>query len=452
MPTYTYATLNDPSGTNGTTAHDINDVGQIVGVFQDSNNIQHGFLYSNGTYTTLNDPSAATPNGVGGLGTYANSINGSGQIVGYYADGTGVNHGFLYSGGTNGTYTTLDDPSASGAGTVTFGINDLGQIVGYCYSTPTALLYSGGTNGTYTTINASGLFTSPLGINDSGQIVGYYRDANGNNQGFLDSNGTFTTLAVPGASGTNTVARGINDAGQIVGSYLDSSGIEHGFLYSGGTYTTLDDPSTTAGTAAVGINDSGQIVGYYEDLSGTHGFLASLSPPSPASITSVTDNVAPLTGTLTNGSSTNDPDPIVQVSLSGTGALAGNTVQLYNGTGTGNPLGSSYTLTSTDIGNGFANVQTGTLTNGTTYTLTVRMTDAAGNQSAVSTNSFTLTEDTTPPTVAVSISSSDVNLAANTATVTFVFSDATMDFSILGSTSAIGGTLSNLQTNNGGNT
>ena len=262
VPTYTYTTLNDALGTNGTFPFDINDVGQIVGVFQDSNNIQHGFLYSNGTYTTLNDPSAATPNGVGGLGTYANSINGSGQIVGLYADGTGVNHGFLYSGGTNGTYSTLDDPSASGAGTVTFGINDSGQIVGYSYTRRlTAFLYSGGTNGTYTTHQtsgtSSGLFTSPLGINDSGQIVGYYRDGNGNNQGFLDSNGTFTTLTVPGASGTNTVPAGINNAGQIVGYYVDSSGVAHAFLYSGGTYTTLDNPSATpGGTRAVGINDS----------------------------------------------------------------------------------------------------------------------------------------------------------------------------------------------------
>src|ERR1700730_10018697 len=56
------------------------------------------------------------------------------------------------------------------------------------------------------------------------------------------------------------------------------------------------------------------------------------------------------------------------------------------------------------------------------------------------------------PTVAVSISSSDVNLAANIATVTFAFSEATTDFSILGSSTTIGGTLGNLQTKDGGNT
>jgi Ca2+-binding RTX toxin-like protein len=93
----------------------------------------------------------------------------------------------------------------------------------------------------------------------------------------------------------------------------------------------------------------------------------------------------------------------VKVSLSGTGALAGDTVQLYSGTGTGSQLGSSYTLTNTDISNSFANVQTGTLTNGTTYTLTARLTDQSGNQSAVSTNSFTVTEDTTAPAVTESL-------------------------------------------------
>ena len=140
----------------------------------------------------------------------------------------------------------------------------------------------------------------------------------------------------------------------------------------------------------------------------------------------MTDNVPPVTGALTSGSSTNDPDPMVTVSLSGTGALAGDTVQLYNGTGTGSPLGSSYTLTSTDISNGFANVQPGTLTNGTTYTLTARITDAAGNQSLVSTNSFTLTEDTTPPTansVVETSPSGNLNVGA-TITLTVNMSEA----------------------------
>jgi probable HAF family extracellular repeat protein len=40
------------------------------------------------------------------------AINNSGQIVGNYTDTHGTFHGFLYS---NGTYTTLDDPSTGHA-------------------------------------------------------------------------------------------------------------------------------------------------------------------------------------------------------------------------------------------------------------------------------------------------------------------------------------------------
>src|SRR4051812_15987935 len=82
--------------------------------------------------------------------------------------------------------------------------------------------------------------------------------------------------------------------------------------------------------------------------------------------------------------------------MSGTNAGAGGTGQLYNGAGTGSQLGTSYTLLASDITNGFANVQTGALTNGTTYTITGRVTDQAGNQSSAS-GSFVVTEDTSAP-------------------------------------------------------
>src|SRR4029079_7154253 len=80
--------------------------------------------------------------------------------------------------------------------------------------------------------------------------------------------------------------------------------------------------------------------------------------PSAAAITSVTDDVAPVTGTLTGGARTNDTDLTVKVSLTGTGAVAGDTVQLYDGSGTGSQLGTSYTLTDTDITHGSSNTAT----------------------------------------------------------------------------------------------
>ncbi len=122
--------------------------------------------------------------------------------------------------------------------------------------------------------------------------------------------------------------------------------------------------------------------------------LLSWAPLVAPTITSVTGDA----GAISNGASTNDPDPTVQVSLSGTGALAGDTMQLYDGTDTSTPLGISYTLTSADIDNGFATVQTGLLTNSTTYNLTARLTDQSGNQTVAS-GTFTVIENTALPAV-----------------------------------------------------
>jgi probable HAF family extracellular repeat protein len=61
--------------------------------------------------------------------TCAFGINDSGQIVGALYDGT-TYHGFLYSGGS---FTTIDVPGATG-NTAANGINNSGQIVG-CFET-----------------------------------------------------------------------------------------------------------------------------------------------------------------------------------------------------------------------------------------------------------------------------------------------------------------------------
>jgi probable HAF family extracellular repeat protein len=115
-----YTTINDPLGTN-TLAFGINNSGQVVGgynVGQGSGNYQYGFVYSGGNYTTISVP--------GSTYTVAFGINDSGQIVGDYGINN-VSYGFVYS---NGTLTTLSNPAAPND-TFAFGINNAGQVVGY---------------------------------------------------------------------------------------------------------------------------------------------------------------------------------------------------------------------------------------------------------------------------------------------------------------------------------
>src|SRR5258708_3037337 len=108
-----YTLLNAPTTTPGVTvATDINTSGQIVGYYNFEIN-RSSFLYSNGTYTTI----AISTSGANG-GPWARGINDAGQIVGYVSDFILVPHlsygkvtGFLYS---NGTLTTIDDPLAVG--------------------------------------------------------------------------------------------------------------------------------------------------------------------------------------------------------------------------------------------------------------------------------------------------------------------------------------------------
>ena len=82
----TYTTVSYPLGEGATYARDINDLGQIVGVYV--NSAVNGFVDTSGTFTTVNDP-------IGTGGTWAQGINNAGDIVGFYTAASGETHGFL---------------------------------------------------------------------------------------------------------------------------------------------------------------------------------------------------------------------------------------------------------------------------------------------------------------------------------------------------------------------
>jgi probable HAF family extracellular repeat protein len=277
MPAYNYITLDDPLQTDFLTeANGINDAGQIVGHYH-NNSGYHGFLYSAGTYTPIDDPLATTS-------TLANDINNAGQIIGGYGNSSG-SHGFLYNPNSVNLFTTLDFPGATLTSPTK--INASGQIVGLIFNSVGSGEHGFRYDGLFAAIDAPQATTGTAvgGINASGQIVGFYHTATATN-GFLfnPGTGTYTPLIDPVAG--FTFPEDINDSGQILGTFQEANGHEHGFLYSGGTYTTFDVPNSTA-THPFGINNAGQIVGRYTNTSGTHGFLLTITPnpPPPAATT-----------------------------------------------------------------------------------------------------------------------------------------------------------------------
>jgi probable HAF family extracellular repeat protein len=269
---YNYTTIDFPGATL-TALGGINDSGQIVGGYALSDGTRHGFLYSGGIFSTIDDPNATS-------GTELVGINGSGQIAGSY-DFTDPGHlfegahGFLYDGGT---FTALDFPAMGATSTTAQGINDSGVVVGlYRMNGPgNGFVYSGGS---YSTLNFPGMSvvgTHLNGINNAGEIVGQYRDFDGGpHHGFLDNGGTFSTIDFPGA--TDTFAQGINNFGDIVGNAQTANAM-FGFVDQAGNFTEIAFPDALY-TVIGGINDQGDIVGFYEDQSMVlHGFEAAPVP------------------------------------------------------------------------------------------------------------------------------------------------------------------------------
>ena len=194
-------------GASATYGQGINDSGQIVGGFQDSTGVTHGFLLQGGKYTTVDPP--------GAIYSLPQRISNAGLIIGLYYSADGLEHGFSYQ---NGKYKTLDFPGATA--------------------------------------------TEANGINVSGEIVGDYYDAQGIDHGFIFNHGSYQTADVPGSP--NTVLWAVNDLGVLAGTTAPDpfNGPFTGFLRAGGNYRSVQFPGA-ANTWPYGLNNQGIVVGQF---------------------------------------------------------------------------------------------------------------------------------------------------------------------------------------------
>ncbi len=294
---YSFTTINSTGGDgNFTQLLGINNAGTIAGYFGDGTVVpNNGFTiappYGSGNFSGYNFPASAQTQVVG--------INNTGATVGFYVDASGVNHGFIFTGGSS---TTVDNPSTS---TTTpfnqlLGINDNSLAAGVYVnssgvtegelvnlSTPTSPVFLP------VTVPAADnpVSTTATGVNNSNVISGFFTNGETDAvEGFLLNGDTFIPLNF--GNDTNTMAFGLNNENQVVGSYVDAQGNTDGFVYNWltNTLTTINEPNadgTTAfgveGTLVNGINDKGQLVGFYANTDGpnVNGFLAN-SVPEPS--------------------------------------------------------------------------------------------------------------------------------------------------------------------------
>ncbi len=240
----TFTSITVPPGALWTRAIAINDGGDIVGDYSltDARGDKdvHGFLLHSSSFSSFDVPGAAA--------TIAEGIDSKGDIVGFYTANIGTNtntsasnrHGFLLS---NGAFTSIDFPGASS--TEAWRVNDNGVILGKYRSTTDDkwhlyLLNSGSFSPLAdfpgAAQSAPDGYAHLGGLNLQGDITSTYCSSACNNlfsssasvHGFLLSRGVYTTIEP--ASAILSLAFGINGGGDIVGAYQDPSGAIHGYL------------------------------------------------------------------------------------------------------------------------------------------------------------------------------------------------------------------------------
>ena len=256
---YTGYTAIDLGTLGGFTApYSVNDKGDVTG-YSEVAGKPHAFIYSNGAMADLGT--------LGGIQSFGQSINFSGQIVGQFQSTPGLNHAFIYS---DGMMTALTPTAQFNTGASA--INNAAQVTGI-FDTGNALRAFLYTDGVLSLLpSLGGDVAAGQGINNAGQIVGYsYLAGNTTFHAFLYANVSISDLGTLG--GQYSVANAINSTGQIVGySTLSFTTNHHSFLYSNGV---MSDLGTLGGPASVAnaINDAGQVVGQSDKSSGIAAFL-----------------------------------------------------------------------------------------------------------------------------------------------------------------------------------
>ncbi|MBV8635442.1 MAG: PEP-CTERM sorting domain-containing protein [Burkholderiaceae bacterium] len=228
----------------------INNAGQIVGATV-AHGIPEAALWQGSTLASLN--------GTGGGLTYANGINGAGEIVGGADNMAAVWNSRLPTDlGMSGGYSIAAN-----------GINSSGEVVGSAVSSSGATVAAVWKNADPIALDSlGGNYSDAYAVNNAGIVVGTANTAASSTTYIATEwNGTSVT-ALGSLGGTKSYAYAINNAGVIVGASTDAAGNFYATLWNGKNAVNLNsmlDPAIAKEgwvlTLATGVNNKGWIIG-----------------------------------------------------------------------------------------------------------------------------------------------------------------------------------------------
>ena len=224
-----------------------------------------GFTLIDGVFSTYDFADSLT--------TMFYGLNNAGQVVGHYDDLNEVTHGLVVQ---DGALTQFDFPGA--IETELFGVSETGILMGDVFDT--AGMIHGFVGDTQFEVPGA-VTTYADDMNAGGILVGSYIDADGIHHGYMRyPDGSFTNIEYPGPLSNleYLFVNSINDAGVIVFRAKELDDIERTYiLMPDSEPRELRFPGSVT-TVARDIDAKGQVVGYYDTPDGgRHGFIARLA-------------------------------------------------------------------------------------------------------------------------------------------------------------------------------
>jgi len=237
-------------------ANAVNDLGQVVGESKTVGGEIHAFQWDRGTMSDL---------GTSGETSSAHGINNQGEIVGAISSKNVRGGAVLWK---NRQKLSLADLGPTGSGSTAFAVNASGDVTGVSSGFVSssggvvrAVVWHGGIVRDIGTLG--GMHSTACALNDLGDVVGWAETANRSTAGFLWHDGAMRNLRSL-AGGAESQSFAVNRLVQVVGSSLNSKGESRAVIWENGKITDLNDlvsaPAGLVFSRARGINNRGQIL------------------------------------------------------------------------------------------------------------------------------------------------------------------------------------------------